>query len=239
MVRSEEESFGRTLERGIALFNASLSAGASSVPGSVAFELYDTYGFPLDMTQLLASERGLSVDTAAFELLMNEQRDRGRAAQRREILVAATEGDTSDLKPTEFLGYTQTHAKARLLELVRSGADTFLVFDKTPFYAEMGGQAGDAGGALIGGRLFGIADCVMDKAGRHLHRLQAALEGAAPEAGAEAELSVDAVRRRAISRHHSATHLLHWALRKTLGTHVRQAGTSKTPERLRFDFVPE
>ncbi len=236
VVRSEEESFGRTLERGIALFNASLSAGASSVPGSVAFELYDTYGFPLDMTQLLASERGLSVDTAAFELLMNEQRDRGRAAQRREILVAATEGDTSDLKPTEFLGYTQTHAKARLLELVRSGADTFLVFDKTPFYAEMGGQAGDAGGALIGGRLFGIADCVKDKAGRHLHRLQAALEGAAPEAGAEAELSVDAVRRRAISRHHSATHLLHWALRKTLGTHVRQAGTSKTPERLRFDF---
>jgi len=109
-----------------------------------------------------------------------------------------------------------------------------LVFDQTPFYAEMGGQAGDTGSALIGGKLFTIVDTVKDKAGRYLHKI--AGEAPAGAIGSTAELAVDAPRRRAISRHHSATHLLHWALRKVLGTHVRQAGTSKTPDRLRFDF---
>jgi alanyl-tRNA synthetase len=233
VIRAEEESFGRTLERGLQIFTK--AAGAGAVSGATAFELYDTYGFPLDMTQLLAAERGLAVDAAEFERLMEEQRKRGQASTKKVIVVAATEGDTSvDLQSTKFLGYDQLTAHAQLIDVVTAEKDTFLVFDQTPFHAEMGGQAGDTGTALINGQLVHLTDCVKDKAGRHLHKVA---EGAsAVSVGAKAELSVDVVRRRAISRQHSAAHLIHWALRKVLGTHVRQAGTSKTPERMRFDF---
>ncbi|PAW72175.1 MAG: alanine--tRNA ligase [Opitutia bacterium Tous-C4FEB] len=233
VIRAEEESFGRTLERGLQIFTK--AAGAGAVSGATAFELYDTYGFPLDMTQLLAAERGLAVDAAEFERLMEEQRKRGQASTKKVIVVAATEGDTSvDLQSTKFLGYDHLTAHAQLIDVITAEKDTFLVFDQTPFYAEMGGQAGDTGTALINGQLVHLTDCVKDKAGRHLHKVA---EGAsAVSVGAKAELSVDAVRRRAISRQHSAAHLIHWALRKVLGTHVRQAGTSKTPERMRFDF---
>jgi alanyl-tRNA synthetase len=238
-IRSEEESFGNTLDRGLKEFEAA-DLFERKIKGDFAFRLYDTYGFPLDMTQLLATERGLTVDVAGFEVEMEKQRNRGRASQKKEIVVAATEGsEATDQKPTKFLGYTQTTAHAQLIEIVKSGKDTFLVFDQTPFYAEMGGQAGDTGTALINDQLVNIADCVKDKSGRHLHRLAAEVPDSkfqVPSIGAKAEISVDAVRRRAISRHHSATHLLHWALRKVLGTHVRQAGTHKTPDRLRFDF---
>ncbi len=302
VIRSEEESFGATLDRGLQLFDAvateqerlasiawtskqnisgrpatvNLSRIASefapklahaaaifgnlnsplpdyirardevielgkALSGDTAFKLYDTYGFPLDMTQLLATERGLTVDTAKFEELMEQQRERARAAQKKEIVVAATEGDTvADLKPTTFLGYTMTKTMtagpATLLEVVKTEKDTFLVFDQTPFYAEMGGQAGDTGTALIDGQLVQIVDTVKDKAGRHLHKLAPELKLQPFNLNSAATLCVDAARRRAISRHHSAAHLIHWALRKVLGTHVRQAGTSKTPERMRFDF---
>jgi len=245
VIRSEEESFGRTLGRGIELFeqwardSAASGGAAPKVPGAFAFLLYDTYGFPLDMTQLLAQQLNIEVDDAAFDAEMNKQRERGRASHKKEVVVAATEGAGPAEAPTVFLGYTELHAHANLLEVVRSGPDSFLVFDQTPFYAEMGGQAGDSGGALIGGRLFSITGCVKDRSGRHLHKLGPASDGvvpAAPELGSAAELSVDVPRRRAVSRHHSATHLLHWALRKVLGTHVRQAGTHKTPDHLRFDF---
>ena len=249
VIRGEEESFGRTLDRGLALFEKATinKAGTTqlAVNGATAFELYDTYGFPLDMTQLLATERGLTVETAEFERLMEKQRATARAAQKKEIVVAATEGEEAiDLKPTTFLGYTITRTgvagPATLIDVVTADKDTFLVFDQTPFYAEMGGQAGDTGTALINGQLIHIADTVKDKAGRHLHRIDsAALSSGSASAlsrGSAAELSLDLQRRRAISRHHSAAHLIHWALRKTLGTHVRQAGTSKTPDRMRFDF---
>ncbi|HXB03173.1 MAG TPA: alanine--tRNA ligase [Opitutaceae bacterium] len=237
-IRSEEESFGNTLDRGLKEFEAA-DLFERKIKGDFAFRLYDTYGFPLDMTQLLATERGLTVDVAGFEIEMEKQRNRGRASQKKEIVVAATEGsEATDQKATRFLGYTQTNAHAQLIEVVKSGKDTFLVFDQTPFYAEMGGQAGDTGTALVNGQLVNIADCVKDKSGRHLHRLDSsfAISDSSFAAGAKTELKVDVSRRRAISRHHSATHLLHWALRKVLGTHVRQAGTHKTPDRLRFDF---
>ncbi|PAW68115.1 MAG: alanine--tRNA ligase [Opitutia bacterium Tous-C1TDCM] len=235
VIRSEEESFGRTLDRGLQIFGKAAAAG--SIGGASAFELYDTYGFPLDMTQLLATERGLTVDAAGFETEMEKQRERGRAAQKKEILVAATEGDAAvDLKPTTFLGYAQTEAHAQLIDVVKSDADTFLVFDQTPFYAEMGGQTGDTGTALINGALVTIVDCVKDKAGRHLHKAAVSDQLSALSPGVPATLSVNLERRRAINRHHSAAHLIHWALRKVLGTHVRQAGTSKTADRMRFDF---
>lgn len=219
---------------------AKLGIPAPIVSGSFAFSLYDTYGFPLDMTQLLASERGMIVETEEFERLMEERRKQSRDAQKKEVVVAATEGEATDYRPTIFLGYKETHARATLEDVVVANKDTFLVFDRTPFYAEMGGQAGDTGSALIDGQLVHIVDTVKDKAGRFLHKVAAPAEGGlAPipfEKGTPAELSIDLVRRRAISRHHSAAHLIHWALRKVLGTHVRQAGTSKTPERMRFDF---
>ena len=240
VIRAEEESFGRTLDRGLLRFkagvgSASYGSGLKVFPGAVAFELFDSYGFPLDMTQLLASESGLTVDTIEFERLMEEQRARGRAAQKKEIVVAATEGEATGLQATKFLGYDELTAHAQLIDVIRADQDTFLVFDQTPFYAEMGGQAGDTGTALINGTLAHFTDCVKDKAGRHLHKLAEA-SGLVVAPGARAELSVDIVRRRAISRQHSAAHLIHWALRKVLGTHVRQAGTSKTPDRMRFDF---
>lgn len=251
VIRSEEESFGRTLDRGLAkleeflVASAALNKGGNPehqnlFHGEYAFELYDTYGFPLDMTQLLLAERGLTVELAGFERKMSEQRERGRAALKKDVIVAATEGGSAaDYNPTTFLGYSKTHSHARLLDVVRGEKDVFLIFDQTPFYAEMGGQAGDSGAVLIGSTAFPVTDTIKDKAGRHLHKLDRAPNSPIPAEvapGATAELSVDVPRRRAISRHHSATHLLHWALRKVLGTHVRQAGTHKTPDRLRFDF---
>lgn len=267
VIRSEEESFGRTIDRGLAKFNGAISgdgcgdgtgygggmgAGAGFgdgtgdgskggiIPGFIAFELYDTYGFPLDMTQLLAAERGLTVDVVGFETAMEEQRNRARAAQKKEVIVAATEGAESvEHQPTKFVGYSELESEAKLLEVVRAEKDTFLVFDQTPFYAEMGGQAGDTGTVTIDGQSLQIADTIKDKSGRYLHRVasDANLKSEIADLkSSTAALAVDRERRRAISRHHSAEHLVHWALRSILGTHVRQAGTSKTPDRMRFDF---
>jgi len=218
------------------IFDRFLSDLRGSVSGFKAFELYDTYGFPLDMTQLLAAERGLTVDTAEFERLMEQQRERARASQKKEVIVAATEGESVDQKPTDFVGYSETQAAATLVEVVKSDKDTYLVFDRTPFYAEMGGQAGDTGTVTIAGTDFAVADTIKDKSGRFLHKLASVPASGLPAAPSTATLRVSVDRRRAISRHHSAAHLIHWALRKVLGTHVRQAGTSKTAERMRFDF---
>ncbi len=243
VIRSEEESFGKTIDRGLQIFNKAAQAGA--ITGQAAFELYDTYGFPLDMTQLLATERNLSVDTAGFETEMEKQRERARAAMKKEIIVAATEGDSSARQqPTLFVGYkvtTDTPVTANVTDVVENGKDVYLVFDRTPFYAEMGGQLGDSGTAVVAGKALTITDTVKDKAGRHLHKIVLdSAEGLQPSAftlGTIAELSVDLVRRRAVQRHHTATHLLHFALRKVLGTHVRQAGSLNAPDRLRFDFA--
>ncbi|HSI09056.1 MAG TPA: alanine--tRNA ligase [Rariglobus sp.] len=234
VIKSEEESFGRTLDRGLAIFNKA-AVGASVISGALAFELYDTYGFPLDMTQLLATERGLTVDTAEFETLMEQQRERGRASTKKEIVVAATEGaDTTEIKPTQFTGYTSLTVETTLIDIVKTEKDTYLVFEASPFYAEMGGQLGDTGDALINGQLVHITDTIKDKSGRHLHKIEGGGELARDS---RATLSVSATRRRAINRHHTATHLLHWALRKVIGTHVRQAGSLNSPDRLRFDFA--
>jgi alanyl-tRNA synthetase len=236
VIKSEEESFGRTLERGLKRFDEAASSGALSSP--VVFELYDTYGFPLDLTQVIATERGISIDATGFEALMEQQRERGRSAQKREVIVAATEGSSPGAQaPTPFTGYSlepSTGTHATVLEALKTDQGMFLVFDRTPFYAEMGGQVGDTGHALIDGRAVAITDTVKDKAGRHLHKVAA--ETTEPARGAGADLSVDRSRRRAVQRNHTATHLLHWALRKVLGTHVRQAGSLNSPDRLRFDF---
>jgi alanyl-tRNA synthetase len=250
VIRSEEESFGRTLDRGLQIFQKAVEEDGIRlvgdgteqriISGRIAFELFDTFGFPLDMTQLLASERGLTVDVNMFARLMNEQRERARAAQKKEIVVAATEGAASAAyEASLFTGYvidTEKPVEAIVTDVVKTDEDIFVVFDRTPFYAEMGGQAGDTGTAVIAGQTVTITDTVKDKAGRHLHKLAPEFHPSVFTLQASAHLSIDFARRRAISRHHSAAHLIHWALRKVLGTHVRQAGTSKTPERMRFDF---
>jgi alanyl-tRNA synthetase len=242
VIRSEEESFGRTIDRGLQIFTKAAAGG--NISGTTAFELYDTYGFPLDMTQLLATERGLTVDANGFETEMEKQRERGRAAQKKEVIVAATEGEAATTHaPTEFVGYVVASGEtvsATVVDVVHAGEDTYVVLDRTPFYAEMGGQAGDTGTITVAGHALEVVDTVKDKSGRHLHKLSAAAAKEAvglalPQATATA--AIEYSRRRAISRHHSAAHLVHWALRKTLGTHVRQAGTSKTPDRMRFDFA--
>jgi alanyl-tRNA synthetase len=233
-IKSEEESFGRTLDRGLAIFTKATANGAN-VSGAVAFELYDTYGFPLDMTQLLATERGLTVDTIEFERLMEEQRARGQASTKKVIVVAATEGETVDQTATLFTGYLSLTVDSTLVDVVKTEKDTYLVFAATPFYAEMGGQLGDTGTVTINGQTLQITDTIKDKSGRHLHKLASA--GSELARDARATLTVDASRRRAINRHHTATHLLHWALRKVIGTHVRQAGSLNSPDRLRFDFA--
>jgi len=268
VIRSEEESFGRTLERGLSIFYRAtamskiVSSGGgvgkvdgieaiklpsvfenkkAEISGALAFELYDTYGFPLDMTQLLATERGLTVDTAEFERLMDEQRKRGQASTKKVIVVAATEGsETVDQKPTTFLGYDTLTAETTLVDIVKTETDTYLVFAATPFYAEMGGQVGDTGEVVINGQAVTIIDTIKDKSGRHLHKAEPTalvIDHSTFPIGSAARLAVAVTRRRAINRHHTATHLLHWALRKVIGTHVRQAGSSNTPERLRFDFA--
>ncbi len=243
-IRAEEESFGKTLDKGLAIFTAEVTALRANktatpqvIPGAIAFSLYDTYGFPLDMTQLLATEHGLTVDAAGFEQLMEEQRGRGRAARKTDVIVASTEGEAV-AEATKFTGYaidSKHTTLAKLIDIVKTEKDAYLIFDQTPFYAEMGGQVGDSGHALIGGTKIELLDCVKDKSGRYLHK--AAPNTALPAIGAAAALQVDWDRRRAISRHHSGAHLIHWALRKMLGTHVRQFGTHKTPERMRFDFT--
>ncbi len=236
VIRSEEESFGRTLDRGLQEFERA-EVFQKQIKGDIAFRLYDTYGFPLDMTQLLATERGLTVDTAEFERLMEAQRALGKASTKKVIVVAATEGSEAvDQTATVFTGYNELTASAKLVDVIKTEKDTFLVFDQSPFYGEMGGQAGDTGTVTIANQTLAITDAVKDKSGRTLHKLALAPGSVLPAPGTAATLAVDAPRRRAISRHHSAEHLVHWALRKTLGTHVRQAGTHKTPDRMRFDF---
>ncbi|HEY4300957.1 MAG TPA: alanine--tRNA ligase [Candidatus Didemnitutus sp.] len=253
-IRAEEELFGRTLDRGLQMFEKAaqrpeattvrLPGGGSEsqkrISGPDAFELYATYGFPVDMTQLLAAEHGLAVDVDGFDEQMAKHKEISDAAEQ-DVIVGATEGDAK-AEATKFVGYQidGTHAThATIVDVIVNGDNRYLVFDQTPFYGEMGGQVGDTGHALINGAKVDIIDTVKDKSGRHLHKI-AALGGSDPwpwKAGDHATLHVDLMRRRAISRHHSSAHLIHWALRKMLGTHVRQFGTHKTPDRLRFDFT--
>ena len=232
IIQSEEDSFSRTLDRGIQLFENTL-AKDGNISGEEAFRLFDTFGFPIDLTQLLAKQKGIYVDTEAFNVEMEKQRDRARASQKKtDILVADSDGDT---EATTFLGFETLADEAELIDIVKAEDSSYLVFNHTPFYAEMGGQVGDTGAIEFDGAHFDVIDTIKDDHGRFLHKVSGDL--ASISSGIEANLIVDRDRRRSIERHHSATHVLHWALRKVLGTHVRQAGSYVDSERLRFDFA--
>ena len=232
IIQSEEDSFSRTLDRGIQLFENTL-AKDGNISGEEAFRLFDTFGFPIDLTQLLAKQKGITVDTEAFNVEMEKQRERARASQKKtDILVADSDGDT---EATTFLGFDTLADEAELIDIVKAEDSAYLVFNHTPFYAEMGGQVGDTGAIEFDGAHFDVIDTIKDDHGRFLHKVSGDLASIAN--GIEANLIVDHDRRRSIERHHSATHVLHWALRKVLGTHVRQAGSYVDSERLRFDFA--
>jgi alanyl-tRNA synthetase len=230
IILAEEDAFNKTLDRGIELFNEEIAAGGvRSISGDFAFKLYDTYGFPLDLTELMARERGLTVDTASFEKLMDEQRARARAAQKKEI-IAASNIDTSH--STQFVGFDHLHASAAVLAAVSVKDKTAVILDTSPFYAEMGGQVGDTGEIRAGGSIWSIVN-TQKNGGTFLHLLAGK---AAPEPGAKVELHVNAPRRAAIQRHHSVTHLLHWALHEVVSADATQKGSFVGPDKLTFDF---
>ena len=229
----EEESFERTLDRGLQLLER-ITADKKVITGEEAFTLYDTYGFPIDLTQIIARERSLSIDLHGFEQEMEKQRERARSAQKKSVISIADEN--TSVEKTVFVGYDQKNLAnfpARLMGTHVNGVQKLLIFDKTPFYAEMGGQVGDSGKVEVKGQCFVIKNTIKDEKGCYLHEVDGDLE---LEIGSQVLLSVDVERRLAIQRHHTATHILHWALRKILGTHVRQSGSLVTPDTLRFDF---
>ena len=227
-LKREEEAFHKTLDKGLALFETEATKG-KGISGDVAFRLYDEQGFPLDLTELLARERGLAVDTPGFETLMEQQRARARAAQKKEIISVSSLETTT---PTDFTGFDRLETEALVLEVVRIKDRTAVILDRSVCYAEMGGQVGDSASLVCGGSLWRITDT--QKSGpTWLHFLDGE---EAPLPGSTVTLSLDIPRRSAIQRHHTVTHLLHWALRETLGETVSQKGSFVGPEKLSFDF---
>ncbi|OGU60107.1 MAG: alanine--tRNA ligase [Ignavibacteria bacterium GWF2_33_9] len=229
VIRGEEESFLATLERGLAIFEEIASKPESlknnCISGLDAFLLYDTFGFPLDLTQLIARERGMSVDVEDFERNMELQKERSRAA--RKSHAAEVSSITGDYV-TEFTGYNEFESKGKILFV----EDDKVVLDKTPFYAESGGQISDTGTLLIGGDSYKVKD--VQKIGNF--RVHICDRNVEPLIGQDAVAKIDIDRRKKIMRNHSATHLLHEALRQILGNHIKQAGSLVHPDYLRFDF---
>ena len=233
VLKREEEAFNKTLDRGIHLFSDELArleaAGSREIPGAFAFQLYDTSGFPLDLTELMARERGFSVDTAGFELHMGQQRARARAAQKKEIIELSQIETT---QPTQFIGYDTLTNSAKVLEVVSVKNRTAVVLDTTTAYAELGGQVGDSALLEAGADLWRVSQTT--KSGDiWLHFIEG---DEAPAVGQELTLAVDSARRRAIERHHSVTHLLHWALHEVVSPEATQKGSFVGSDKLTFDF---
>ena len=251
-IKREEEAFNRTLDKGIDEFNEMIGllerdiskvapfGGWVIMPGRFAFKLYDTYGFPLDLTELMARERGLTVDIAGFEKLMEEQRTRARKAQKKEAISVETEN--LQIAPTKFLGYDFVETES-VIETVLPGQKSTefnIVLDRTPCYAEMGGQVGDHGLLHVPGHdrtevgKLRVTD-TQKRGDVFIHRA-ALTEGRPPEPGEAVRISIDVDRRRAIERHHTVTHLLHWALHQIVSPDATQKGSYVGPEKLTFDF---
>ncbi|HRO62514.1 alanine--tRNA ligase [Thermomonas sp.] len=242
---AEEERFAETLDSGMKIF-ADVAAGVDDgvIPGAEAFRLYDTYGFPLDLTQDMARERGLSVDVAGFDAAMEHQKETARAAGKFGGGVQLPAELVAQLAPTRFLGYETLAAddlgvvallkNGKSVDALVAGDDGIVLLDATPFYAESGGQVGDTGTLSGAGAAFAVADA--HKLAGQFHAHIGRLQTGQLRLGDRLSASVDAARRGAIILNHSATHLLHAALRSVLGTHVQQKGSLVAPDRLRFDF---
>jgi alanyl-tRNA synthetase len=230
-LKREEEAFHKTLDKGLSLFETEAAKG-KGISGEVAFRLYDEQGFPLDLTELLARERGLTVDQRGFEVLMEQQRARARAAQKKEIISVSSLETTT---PTAFTGFDSAETEATILEIVRIKDRTAVILDRSVCYAEMGGQLGDSGSLSAGGSLWRITD-TQKNGPTWLHFIELSEGEEAPLPGVGVTLSIEHPRRAAIQRHHTVTHLLHWALREILGETVSQKGSFVGPDKLTFDF---
>ncbi len=250
VIRVEEENFAKTIDGGLRIFNEMLAShkekGEKTFSGADAFKLYDTYGFPIDLTLEMVEEQGMELDQAEFHKQMDEQRQRARKA--REAL-----GDLGwagvefgkEVPETKFVGYTQNTVEgAKVVALVveneqaeelMPGVDGIVVLDQTPFYAEMGGQVADHGTLTCGGTVFTVTDVQKNKGGKYMH--YGKVSGGILKLGDTVTAAIDVKRRRAIMRAHTATHLLDAVLRKVLGDHVHQAGSLVEPDHLRFDFT--
>jgi alanyl-tRNA synthetase len=241
VLKQEEERFAVTLSRGMALLDEALvGLRSQEIPGDTVFKLYDTFGFPVDLTADIARERGLTIDQRGFEIAMEKQRTQSQEASK--FGVDLTTGVTIEGK-TDFSGYEHLSDTGKVVALLRgkehietlkAGEEGQVILDHTPFYAESGGQVGDSGVLVNGSGEFQVTDTQkVGSAYAHIGRLARGQI----IVGDRLEARVDAVRRRAIMLNHSATHLLHAALRKVLGTHVTQKGSLVAPDRLRFDFA--
>ena len=251
VVENEEERFGATLSQGRAFLAETLGELSGKVlSGKVAFTLHDTYGFPLEVTQEICAEQGIEVDTQEFAECMQQQRERARAATKGDAEAAWSTYDGTmtaileQVGETDFCGYTKNQADCKVLALVKDGArvDSLkageqggIVLEKTPFYAEKGGQVGDTGIIYAPDMRATVTDTQEPEKGLVVHYVRVE-EGQIAE-GSQVRASIDSLRRERIRRNHSATHILHWALREVLGDHVKQAGSLVAPDRLRFDFT--
>ena len=242
VIKQEEDAFAATLDKGMKLLEDAIAkAKGKVISGEAVFKLYDTYGFPVDLTADIARERGLSLDTEGYEREMKAQQERSRAGSN--FTADYSQGANVDAK-TEFTGYEHEDGGAKVLAIIRNGQaverveageEAVVFLDRTPFYAESGGQVGDTGAISAPGVRFAVSDtqALNPNARGHIGKL----ESGALRVGDNVKAQIDAERRAAIKRNHSATHLLHAALRTVLGNHVTQKGSLVAPERLRFDFA--
>ncbi|MBQ7801624.1 MAG: alanine--tRNA ligase [Oscillospiraceae bacterium] len=249
IVKIEEENFGRTIDTGMSIFNTKMAehkAAAKTVfSGADAFLLADTYGFPIDLTEEMVEDEGMTIDMEEYTRLREEQRVRAREDRKKFGDLGWAGIDLGlDNTPTAFVGYTQNSCEAKVLAVcvgeevsgtIAGGEQGILVLDKTPFYAEMGGQVADHGVILVGDSRFEVTNVLKDKGGKYLH--YGKLSKGSIKVDDVVCASIDVERRKAIMRAHSATHLLQKALQSVLGDHVHQAGSLVEPDHLRFDFT--
>jgi len=249
VVKVEEENFARTIDGGMTIFANMLAEhkakGETEFSGADAFKLYDTYGFPIDLTLEMVADEDMTLNQKEFAQLMQEQKARAREARKALGDLAWAGIDLGlDNTPTAFVGYTQNNCEARVLAVcvgeevagtIAGGENGIIVLDKTPFYAEMGGQVADQGVILVGNSRFQVSNVQKDKGGKYLH--YGKMVSGSIKVDDLVCAAIDVERRRAIMRAHSATHLLQKALRSVLGDHVHQAGSYVEPDHLRFDFT--
>ena len=249
VIRTEEENFAKTIDGGMKIFSDMLAEhkakGETKFSGEDAFKLYDTYGFPIDLTVEMVEDEGMTLDRKAFDHEMQEQKTRAREARKAlgDLGWAGVEFG-KDIPATEFVGYDHDEFDATVVALVAedelrgeipAGSDAVVVLDRSPFYAEMGGQAADHGTISADGILFTVSDVQKNKGGKFMH--YGRLTEGTLHVGDTVHAAIDTERRKAIRRAHSTTHLLDAALKKVLGEHVHQAGSLVEPDRLRFDFT--
>jgi len=249
VIKTEEENFAKTIDAGMKIFSELLDAhkanGENVFSGADAFKLYDTYGFPIDLTIEMCEDEGMTVDEAGFKAYMEEQRVRAREARKAlgDLGWAGVEFG-KEIPETEFVGYDNTECEAKVLAIVAegeardavvAGAEAIIVLDRTVMYAEMGGQVGDHGKMVCGDTVFTVNNVTKNKGGKFMHTGK--LDSGELKVGDSVKVSYCTVRRGAVGRAHSATHLLQKALREVLGDHVHQAGSLVEPDFLRFDFT--